>query len=235
MRRKLRIPLKQETELIHRRNITCLRGFPQQGCGRVEIAPGIGFREIERSHHVQRLRIVQFCALREPALGFGFILHHADSGVIDFAKKASRESAAFLRSLMEESESCLLILLGAVAKKIGNAEIHLGVDQPTGGGELIPVKGAHRIFGNADACLIEIADLELRLGIAGSGRLFIPEGGALQILRHTLPGKIFAGELELLLNCVRLKSCWCCRHVGVCSRVGEHARRCEKKQRECCE
>ena len=130
--------------------------------GRVQVVLVIRIREIERSHHVLRLRIVQFRTLLKPTFGLGVILRHSDSEVINISQKTIREPAAFFGGFMKKREGYLLILLNPVSKKIGNAKIRLGADQSTCGGKLIPVECAYRISENADACLIEIADLELR-------------------------------------------------------------------------
>ena len=71
---EIRILLEQQSELIHRRNITRLRGFPQQGCGRAQVVLVI---RIPRKTAIPSRTAPGDCAVPHPSRTSARPRHHS--------------------------------------------------------------------------------------------------------------------------------------------------------------
>src|SRR5450755_3125208 len=104
-------------------------------------------------------------------LGSRLILINANPEIVHVSEIASPRPTPFARSLSEELRRHLLVLRNSETPHVRYAQVHFGSCKPLGGGKLIPMHCAHKIYGNAESNLVKIANLIFCRRIAGACRL----------------------------------------------------------------
>ena len=173
---------------MHGGDIASGGGLAQQSCRRTGIVSVSLSVEQKRAQIKFRQWIMQACALPIPLLGDGHVLRDTDSEGVEVPEIASCQPAAASGGLIQELDGHVFILWHSGRPQVRHAEADLGLKRAAGRCELIPVRGAHGVFRNANSGCVEVADLQFRLRLSGSGRLLVPIGRELEILRNAASG-----------------------------------------------